>query len=57
MQSRPSACPRLSLWEDAVNAGCDAKNALGFAKARVRLTGKGCDLPYKSGLRRPDERG
>ena len=59
MECWRTSCPRLSVWEDAVDAGLvavDAANATGFAKARVRLTGKGSDLLGNGGLRRPDER-
>jgi hypothetical protein len=44
MEAWRTSCPRLSVWEDAVDAGLieiDPVGAAGFGRARVRLTPSG----------------
>lgn len=47
MEAWRTSCPRLSVWEDAVDAGLvevDPSSASGFGEARVRLTQRGAAL-------------
>jgi hypothetical protein len=47
MEAWRTSCPRLSVWEDAVDAGLvevDPSGASGFGEARVRLTQAGMAL-------------
>lgn len=44
MEAWRSSCPRLSVWEDALDAGLvriDTAGAAATAEARVRLTARG----------------